>query len=170
MRGNIHKSTWRIFRELSSQSVQDVCCRNTVMVKTTRSFRCKLHQNPSTILGLKGNASEWFTRNIECPGRPLKDWSLESIIKGLQKIFLNSLTHRQVSNKLDTIKQGQKTVQEFIQELTKYTAQMVQYPDNYSFRRWLIATLRPSLQKEILHGGSLQNSAVCKTYWKKQRT
>ena len=30
---------------------------------------------------------------------------------------------------------------------------MVQYPDNYSFRRWLIATLRPSLQKEVLHRG-----------------
>ena len=30
---------------------------------------------------------------------------------------------------------------------------MVQYPDNYSFRRQLIATLRPSLQKEVLCRG-----------------
>ena len=30
---------------------------------------------------------------------------------------------------------------------------MVQYPDNYWFRRWLIAALRPSLQKEVLHRG-----------------
>ena len=30
---------------------------------------------------------------------------------------------------------------------------MVQYPDDYSFRRQLIATLRPSLQKEVLHRG-----------------
>ena len=51
------------------------------------------------------------------------------------------------------IKQGQKTVQELIQELTKYAAQMVQYLDDYSFRRQLIATLRPSLQKEVLHRG-----------------
>ena len=102
---------------------------------------------------LKGNASEWFTRNVEHPGWPIKDWSLKSIIKGLQKRFLNSLMHRQASNKFDTIEQGQKTVQELIQELTKYVAQMVQYPDDYSFRRWLIATLRPSLQKEVLHRG-----------------
>ena len=34
---------------------------------------------------LKGNASEWFTRNIECPNRPIRDWSLESVIEGLQK-------------------------------------------------------------------------------------
>ena len=34
---------------------------------------------------LKGNASEWFTRNIERPDRPIRDWSLESVIKGLQK-------------------------------------------------------------------------------------
>ena len=102
---------------------------------------------------LKGNASEWFTRNVECPNRPIRDWSLESIIEGLQKQFLNSLTYRQVSNKFDTIKQGQKTVQELIQELTKYAARMVQYPDNYLFRRQLIAALRPTLQKEVLHRG-----------------
>ena len=30
---------------------------------------------------------------------------------------------------------------------------MVQYPDDYSFRRRLIAALRPSLQKEVLHIG-----------------
>ena len=61
--------------------------------------------------------------------------------------------HRQASNKFDTIEQGQKTVQELIQELTKYAARMVQYLDDYSFRRRLIATLRPSLQKEVLHRG-----------------
>ena len=66
---------------------------------------------------------------------------------------MNLLTHGQVSNKFDTIEQGPKTVQELIQELTKYATRMVQYPDNYSFRRWLIATLRPSLQKEILCRG-----------------
>ena len=102
---------------------------------------------------LKGNASEWFTRNIECHGQPIRDWSLESVIKGLQKRFLNSLMHRQASNKFNMIEQGQKTVWELIQELTKYTAQMVQYPDNYLVRRRLIATLRPSLQKEVLCRG-----------------
>ena len=68
------------------------------------------------------NTSEWFTRNVECPNQPSRDWSLESVIEGLQKRFLNSLMHRQVSNKFNTIKQGQKTVQELIQELTKYAA------------------------------------------------
>ena len=102
---------------------------------------------------LKGNASEWFMRNIECPNRPIRDWSLESVIEGLQKRFLNLLMHRQASNKFDTIEQGQKTVQELIQELTKYAARMVQYLDDYSFRRWLIAALRPSLQKEVLCRG-----------------
>ena len=61
--------------------------------------------------------------------------------------------HRQVSNKFDTIEQGQKMVQELIQELTIYAARMVQYLDNYSFRRRLIAALRPSLQKEVLCRG-----------------
>ena len=30
---------------------------------------------------------------------------------------------------------------------------MVQYPDDYLFRRRLIASLRPSLQKEVLRRG-----------------
>ena len=47
-------------------------------------------------------------RNVEHPDRPIRDWSLESVIEGLQKQFLNLLTHRQVSNKLHTIEQGQK--------------------------------------------------------------
>ena len=46
-----------------------------------------------------------------------------------------------------------KWSKELIQELTKYAAQMVQYPDDYSFRRRLIAALRPSLQKEVLCRG-----------------
>ena len=71
---------------------------------------------------LKGNASEWFTRNVECPNRPIRDWSLELVIEGLQKRFLNSLMHRQAANKFNTIGQGWKTVQELIQELTKYAA------------------------------------------------
>ena len=55
---------------------------------------------------LKGKASEWFTMNIEHPDRLIRDWSLELVIEGLQKRFLNLLMHRQVSNKFDTIKQG----------------------------------------------------------------
>ena len=61
--------------------------------------------------------------------------------------------HRQVSNKFDTIEQGKCTVQELYQDLTKYAARMVQYPDEYLCRRQLIAALRPSLQKEVLHRG-----------------
>ena len=71
---------------------------------------------------LKGNASKWFTRNVERPGQPIRDWSLGAVIKELQKRFLNLLTHRQASNKFDMITQGQKTVQELIKELTKYAS------------------------------------------------
>ena len=101
---------------------------------------------------LKDDALEWYTRNVERHDRPNKDWSLEAVIEGLQKCFLNTLTHRQVSNKFETIEQGKRTVQELYQNLTKYTARMIQYPDEYSCRRRLIAALRPSLQKEVLCG------------------
>ena len=102
---------------------------------------------------LKGDAFEWYTRNVERHDRSIKIWSLESIFEGLQKCFLNTLMHRQVLNKFDTLKQGKWTIQELIHELTKYTRCMVQYPDDYSFKRWLLSALRPSLQKEVLHRG-----------------
>ena len=94
------------------------------MAKVTWPIRFEIHRNPSTILGYatQKDASEWFMRNVEHPNRPVSDWSLESVIEGLQKRFLNSLTHRQASNKFDPIEQGQKTVQELFQELTKYAA------------------------------------------------
>ena len=101
----------------------------------------------------KGNALEWYTRNVKRHDRPIKNWSLEAVIKGLQKCFLNTLIHRQASNKFKTIEQGKRTVQELYQDLTKYAVRMIQYPDEYSCRRRLIAALRPSLQKEVLCRG-----------------
>ena len=61
---------------------------------------------------LKGNTLEWYTINVERHDQPIKNWSLEAVIEGLQKHFLNTLTHRQASNKFETIEQGNNTVQE----------------------------------------------------------
>ena len=45
----------------------------------------------------------------------------------------------------DTIEQSKHMDQELIHDMTKYTACMVQYPDNYSFKKH---TLRPSYRKK----------------------
>ena len=102
---------------------------------------------------LKGDTLEWYMRNVKRHDGPIRNWSLESVFEGLQKQFLNTLTHRQVSNKFNTIKQGRRTVQELIHELMKYAGRMVQYLDDYSFKRQLLSALRPSLQKEVQHRG-----------------
>ena len=73
----------------------------------------------------KGDALEWYTRNVKRHDRSIFFWSLESIFKGLQNHFLNTLMHRQVSNKFEAIKQGKHIVQELIHSLTKYTKCMV---------------------------------------------
>ena len=96
---------------------------------------------------------EWYMRNVKRHDRPIKTWSLESVFKGVQKCLLNTLMRRQASNKFNTIKQGKPMVQELIHDLTKYAAPMVQYLDNYLFKRCLLSTLRPSLQKEFLCRG-----------------
>ena len=59
---------------------------------------------------LKGDALEWYTQNGERHDQPIKIWSLEAVIEGLQKHFLNTLVYRQASNNFDTIVQGKCTV------------------------------------------------------------
>ena len=59
---------------------------------------------------LKSDALEWYTRNVERHDRPIKNWSLAVVIEGLQKHFLNTLTHGQASNKFEAIEQGKRTV------------------------------------------------------------
>ena len=68
---------------------------------------------------LNGDALEWYTQNVKRHDQPIKDWSLEAVIEGLQKHFLNTLTHRQASNKFNTIKQGKYIVQELYQDLNQ---------------------------------------------------
>ena len=102
---------------------------------------------------LTGEAQEWFYRNVERYDREVRDWTLESVIQGLQKRFLHTLTHHHASNKFDTVSQGTKTVQEVLNDLKKYAARMIHPPDVYTFRKRFVAALRESLRNEVLKKG-----------------
>ncbi|KAF8588912.1 hypothetical protein K439DRAFT_1613135 [Ramaria rubella] len=86
---------------------------------------------------LKGEAMEWYTQNIECHDQVVIEWNLESAIAGLQQRFLHALTHRHASNKFDMIVQGTRTVQELLNDITKYAAQMIHPPDEYTIHKRL---------------------------------
>jgi hypothetical protein len=77
---------------------------------------------------------------------------LETVIQGLQR-FLHTLTYHHPSNLFDTVMQGTKTVQELMNELTKYTARMIQQPDEYTLRRRFVSALRKTLRNEVLKKG-----------------
>jgi tRNA(Glu) U13 pseudouridine synthase TruD len=49
--------------------------------------------------------------------------------------------------------QGTKTVQELMNELTKYAARMIQQPDDYTLRRRFVSALRETLRNEVLKKG-----------------
>jgi Zinc knuckle len=49
--------------------------------------------------------------------------------------------------------QGTKTVQELMNELTKYVARMIQQPDDYTLRRRFVSALRETLRNEVLKKG-----------------
>jgi hypothetical protein len=67
------------------------------------------------------------------------------VIVGLQDRFLHTLTHHQAVAKWELIEQRKCTIQEHLNELTKYAARMLYHPDLYSFRWQFIRSLQPSL-------------------------
>ena len=81
---------------------------------------------------LKGDAQEWYVRNIEHHDRVVCEWTLESALIEMQQHFLHSLTHRYASTTYETTRQGSGTVQDLLNRLNKLTAHMVQKPDEYT--------------------------------------
>jgi hypothetical protein len=49
--------------------------------------------------------------------------------------------------------QGTKTVQELMNELTKYAAYMIQQPDDYTLRQHFVSALHQTLRNEVLKKG-----------------
>jgi hypothetical protein len=87
----------------------------------------------------------------------------------MQKRFLHTLMYHHASNKFDTVIQGTKTVQELMNELTKYVACMIQQPDDYTLRRRFVSALRETLRNEVLKKGyNAETSSLdvlCDTAW-----
>ena len=93
---------------------------------------------------LTGKAQEWFYRNVERFDHQVHEWTLETVAQGLQRRFLHTLTHHHTSNKFDMVSQGNKTVQEVLNDLKKYAAWMIHLPDVYMFHKQFISALGDS--------------------------
>jgi hypothetical protein len=96
---------------------------------------------------LNDEALEWFSRNVERPNHIICDWTLESAVAGLQQHFLHTLTHRQVSNKFESLEQGSK---ELLNDLTKYSACMISMPDEYTVKKQFLTVMQHMLRIEVL--------------------
>jgi hypothetical protein len=77
--------------------------------------------------------------NIERFDRQVCNWTLETVLQGLQKRVLHTLTYHHASNKFNAVMQGTKTIQELMNELTRYAARMIQQPDDYTLRRRFVS-------------------------------
>ena len=75
---------------------------------------------------------------------------METVVQGLQRRFLHTLTHHHMSNKFDRVSQGAKTIQEVLNDLKKYAAQMIHLPN---VCKWFISALHDSLCNEVLKKG-----------------
>ena len=102
---------------------------------------------------LTGEVQEWFYRNVERFDRQVCEWTLEKVAQGLQGRFLHNLTHHHASNKFDMVSQGNKTVQEVLNNLKKYATRMIHPPDVYTFCKRFISALCDLLRNEVLKKG-----------------
>jgi hypothetical protein len=102
---------------------------------------------------LTGEAQEWYHRNIPRFNLQVRNWTLETVVQGLQKRFLHTLTYHHALNKFDAVMQGTKAIQELMNKLTKYMACMIQQPDDYMLRRRFVYVLRETLRNEVLKKG-----------------
>ena len=91
---------------------------------------------------------------------------METVAQGLQRRFLHTLTHHHTSNKFDMVSQGNKIVQEVLNDLKKNAMQMIHLPDVYTFCKWFILALCDSLRNEVLKKAIMPNSALSISYTK----
>src|SRR6266481_9598789 len=104
---------------------------------------------------LAGDASEWYSCNMEHYARSTCKWTLQSTLIGLQKHFLHPLTHRHVSMQFEAVLQGSGTVQDLLNSLEKLAARMVHYPDEYTMHKQFLAALQEPLHCEVLLQGHM---------------
>ncbi|KIJ28616.1 hypothetical protein M422DRAFT_270120 [Sphaerobolus stellatus SS14] len=78
---------------------------------------------------LTDEAQEWFYQKVEQFDQEIKHWDLESVIMGLQKWFMLTLSMNKVVVNYDTIMQGSMTMQQLHQELMKLAKQMIELLD-----------------------------------------
>ena len=102
---------------------------------------------------LTGEAQEWFYRNVEQFDCQVHKWTLEMVVQGLQRRFLHTLTHHHASNTFDMVSQGNKTVQEVLNDLKKYAAWMIHPPNVYTFCKRFVSALHDLLRNEVLKKG-----------------
>ncbi|KIJ37791.1 hypothetical protein M422DRAFT_259639 [Sphaerobolus stellatus SS14] len=102
---------------------------------------------------LTDEAQEWFYRQVEWFDREVKHWDLESVLMGLQKWFMPTLSLNKVAVSYDHLMQGSMNVQQLHQQLTKLAKQIVELPDVYSYWRRFMNALKPSIREEVLGKG-----------------
>ena len=113
---------------------------------------------------LTGGAQEWFYRNVERFDRQVCEWTLETVVQGLQRRLLHTLTHHHTSNKFDTVSQGNKTVQEVLNDLKKYATWMIRLmyirSANGSYQHCVTCYTMKCLKKAIMLNSALSTSCM----------
>ena len=104
-----------------------------------------------TGLFLDGIATKWYGQEIKSPDCRVYFWSFKDLICGLFKHFIHEVSAWNTTNQYNQMRyDSEKGVLTFYNDLHCRAYQMVQPPDDYSFKRKYICGLPHSLVKSIL--------------------
>ncbi|KAF8553607.1 hypothetical protein OG21DRAFT_1522992 [Imleria badia] len=99
---------------------------------------------------LKYYPSEWYNQEIESPDRRTLYWSFEDLICGLFKCFVHEASTQNTTDQYNWTRfDHEKGALTFYNDLRDCIYQMVQPPDDYSFKRKFIRGLPHSIIKTI---------------------
>jgi len=99
---------------------------------------------------LRGRAERWFGQEVEHPKRLVRDWTFESVVVGLYRVFITTATSQKAMQQYMNIQYTQEEgINAFYNELLMWAGRLAEYPDVYSFKRRIFRSLPSEFHRHL---------------------
>ena len=115
----------------------------------------ELERQRIRILGttLKSDANRWFKQTIDTQDQLSNQWAFADVVLALKHRFVHRAASQDAAKDYDKLRQGNKTVMEFYNELRALSQHMVEIPTAYDFRRHFMDGLIPGIRHRAMEFG-----------------
>jgi hypothetical protein len=100
---------------------------------------------------LDGDAKEWFRDNVRRFDRSISQWDLELVLRGLESRYHNDSVGVRADRALENLKQGSKSIQQYITETLRYNKLRPVPTDDLTLAKLWYDGLKPAIQEGLKH-------------------